>query len=153
HIPQPPVVPFKSPVMRRLWERKHRHLVTDKRQPPGQLPSPFLTTPPMYAAGFDPYDVVLGDFNSDGKRDAIVAANPPVLLLGNGDGTLQAATPIGTISSAPSGAAVGDFNHDGRLDVVFAISGAAVVYLGNGDGTFGVGALFSSGGTNQNGLA
>jgi hypothetical protein len=104
----------------------------------------------MYAAGSSPFDLALGDFNSDGKQDVIVAANPPVLLLGNGDGTLQAAVPIGTISSAPTGVAVADFNRDGKLDVVFAISGGAVVYLGNGDGTLGAGITVSSGGTNQN---
>ena len=148
--PPVPVMSYKSPVMRRLWEGRHHHHVTDARQFPGDMTSPFLTTPPMYSAGSNPFDVALGDFNSDGKQDAIVAANPPVLLLGNGDGTLQAATPIGTISSAPTGVAVADFNHDGRLDVVFAIPGAAVVYLGNGDGTFGAGATFQSGGANQN---
>ena len=86
----------------------------------------------MYTAGSNPSDLALGDFNSDGKQDVIVAANPPVLLLGNGDGTLQGAVSIGAISSAPTGVAVADFNRDGKLDVVFAISGGAVVYLGNG---------------------
>ena len=147
-FPPFPAVLFKSPVMRRLWEGKHHHRVTAKSQSSEQLTSPFLTTPPMYAAGSNPFDVALGDFN--GKQDVIVAANPPVILLGNGDGTLQEAAQIGTIASAPTGVAVADFNHDGRLDVVFAISGAAVVYLGNGDGTFGAGVTFPSGGTNQN---
>ena len=143
-------VPFKSPIMRRLWEGKHHHRVTATSHPSGQLPSPFLITPPMYAAGSNPFDVALGDFNSDGKQDAIVAANPPVVLLGNGDGTFQAATPIGTIASAPTGVAVGDFNRDGNLDVVFAISGGAVVYFGNGNGTFTAGTTLSSRGMNQN---
>src|SRR5262249_33877410 len=82
--------------------------------------------------------------------DTIVAANPPLIFLGNGDGTFQAAVPIGTIPSAPTGVAVADFNHDGKLDAVFAIAGAAVVYFGNGDGTFSAGVTFHSGGTNQN---
>jgi hypothetical protein len=149
-FPPIPAVPFKSPVMRRLWKEAHHHGVTAKSQSLGQLTSPFLTTPPMYAAGSNSFDVALGEFTSDGKRDAIVAANPPVILLANGDSTFQAATPIGTIASAPTGVAVGDFNRDGNLDVVFAISGGAVVYFGNGNGTFTAGTTFSSSGTNQN---
>jgi len=147
--PSLPVMSYKSPVMQRLLAGKHHHLVTATSPSSPPLNSPFLTTPPVYAAGSSPFDLALGDFNSDGKNDVIVAANPPVLLLGNGEGTLQAAVEIGTISSAPTGVAVADFNHDGKLDVVFAISGGAVVYLGNGNGTFGAGATFSSGGTNE----
>jgi hypothetical protein len=149
-FPPRPAMPFKSPVMRRLLEGKRHHHVTDTHGLPGQLTSPFLTTPPIYAAGSNPFDVALGHFNCDGKEDVIVAADPPVILLGNGDGTFQAATPIGTIGSAPTGVAVGDFNRDGNLDVVFAISGGAVVYLGKGNGTFSAGTTFSSRGTNQN---
>ncbi|MGA8763291.1 MAG: FG-GAP-like repeat-containing protein [Candidatus Sulfotelmatobacter sp.] len=149
----PPAVPFKSPVMQRVWKANHNHRQSANGQAPGTLPSPFLTTPPGYAAGTSPFDIALGDFNSDGKKDVIVAADPPVLLLGNGDGTLQAAASIGTIASAPTGVAVADFNRDGKLDVAFAISGGAVVYLGKGNGTFGPGTTFSSGGANQNGFA
>jgi hypothetical protein len=145
---------YKSPVMQRLLAQKHNHqamAATAMSLTSGQdLTSPFLTTPPMYAAGSSPFDLALGNFNSDGKQDIIVAADPPVLLLGNGDGTFQAATQIGTISSAPTGVAVADFNRDGHLDTVFAISGGAVVYLGHGNGTFGAGITVSSGGTNEN---
>jgi hypothetical protein len=151
--PPHPAMSYKSPVMQRLWAAEHHHRVTATSQASGQQTPLFLTTPPTYPAGSDLADVALGDFNSDGKQDVIVAANPPVLLLGNGNGTLQAAVPIGTISSAPTSVAVADFNRDGKLDVVFAIAGAAVVYLGNGDGTFGAGITVSSGGTNQNVVA
>ncbi len=151
--PPHPGMFYKSPVMRRLWEGKHQQRLTRTTKPQRILASPFLTTPPMYAAGSNPRDLALGDFNSDGNNDVIVAANPPVVLLGKGDGTLQAAVPIGTIASAPTGVTVADFNRDGKLDVVFAISGGAVVYLGNGDGTFGAGITVSSSGTNQNVLA
>jgi Bacterial Ig-like domain (group 3)/FG-GAP-like repeat len=142
--------PFKSPVMQRMWAEEHSHHLATANKPSVLAASPFLTTPPMYAAGSNPFDLALGDFNSDGKPDVIVAANPPVLLLGNGDGTLQAAVSIGTIPSNPTGVAVGDFNRDGNLDVVFAVSGGAIVYLGNGSGAFGAGFAVSSGNTNQN---
>ena len=148
--PPSPGMSYKSPVMQRLWAVKQHQLVTTTSEPSGQQTSPFLTTPPMYAAGSGAFDIALGDFNSDGNQDVIVAANPPVLLLGNGNGTLQGAVPIGAIASEPTGVAVADFNRDGNLDVVFAISGGAIVYLGNGNGIFGAGTTFSSGGTNKN---
>jgi hypothetical protein len=147
---------YKSPVMRKLWEGTASHHALKSsallKLDDSALPS-FRTIPPMYAAGASPFDVALGDFNSDGIQDVVVSANPPVVLLGNGDGTFQSATPIGTISSVPTGAAVADSNRDGKLDVFFAISGAVVVYLGKGDGTFGAGSTVSSGGTNENVLA
>ncbi|MBV9574655.1 MAG: VCBS repeat-containing protein, partial [Acidobacteriales bacterium] len=111
--------------------------------------SPFLASPPVYGVTATPSGLAVGDFNSDGKPDVVVAANPPQILLGNSDGTLQNAVPIDNI--AATDVAVADFNHDGRLDVAFAVSGGAVVYLGKGDGTFGSDATFSSGSSNQNG--
>ena len=144
-----PVTSYKSPVMQRLWTAKHNHQPTKIR--PLEVPtSQFLTTPPMYGAGSNPFDIALGDFNADNKKDVIVAGNPPVLLLGNGDGSLQSPVAIGSISSSPTVVGVGDFNRDGKLDVVFAISGGAVLYLGNGDGTFAAGITISSDGTNDN---
>jgi Bacterial Ig-like domain (group 3)/FG-GAP-like repeat len=149
--PPSSVMRYKSPVMQRLLAQKHNHQATEMSLTSGQdLTSPFLSNPPMYAAGSSPFDLALGNFTSDGKEDVIVAADPPVLLLGNGDGTFQAATQIGTISTAPTGVAVADFNRDGHLDAVFAITGGAVVYLGNGNGTFRAGITVSSGGTNEN---
>lgn len=144
---------FKSPIMRRLFQSFAKHSQNSHSLPlsPGTLNSPFLTTPPLYAMTSSPLGIALGDFNSDKKQDVVVAANPPQLLLGNGDGTLQTALPIG--NTAASDVAVGDFNHDGNLDAAFAIGGAALVYLGNGDGTFNSGTTFSSGGTNNDGLA
>jgi hypothetical protein len=153
-----PAMSYKSPVMQRLSAQKHKATTMNEAamnkatatslasQP---TTSPFLTTPPMYAAG-SAFDLALGSFTANGKQDAVVAANPPMLLLGNGDGTFQAPAQIGTISAAPTGVAVADFNNNGNLDVVFAIPGGAVVYLGNGNGTFGAGTTVSSGGTNQN---
>jgi len=57
-------------------------------------------------------------------------------LLGNGDGTFQAAQPY-SVGTKPSSVAVGDFGN-GHLDIVVACSVAnrVSVLLGNGDGTF-----------------
>jgi hypothetical protein len=91
--------------------------------------------------------VALGDFNQDGKLDAIEAsggtlANPAsglVVALGNGDGTFTEGSiiPLGIYLSA---VVTGDFNGDGKLDLAVTDSGNNTVFilLGNGDGTFGL---------------
>src|SRR5437588_9731442 len=51
-----------------------------------------------FAAGTAPNSVAVGDFNGDGKPDLAVAnngSNNVSVLLGNGDGTFQAATNFG----------------------------------------------------------
>jgi hypothetical protein len=60
------------------------------------------------------------------------------VLLGNGDGTFQAARNFAA-GIYPESVAVGDFNGDGTLDLAVAnntVSGTVSVLLGNGDGTF-----------------
>src|SRR5205807_9414060 len=59
------------------------------------------------------------------------------MLLGNGDGTFQAAKGL-TAGGNPSSVAVGDFNDDGVPDLAVANLGSnnVSVLLGNGDGTF-----------------
>jgi hypothetical protein len=64
-------------------------------------------------------------------------SNNVSVLLGNGDGTFQAARNFG-VGSYPLSVAVGDFNGDGVPDlaVANASSNNVSVLLGNGDGTF-----------------
>jgi hypothetical protein len=73
-------------------------------------------------------DVIVADFNGDGKLDLAVGGSEVSVLLGNGNGTFQAA--VNSPGSSPLAAA--DFNGDGKLDL-FA---DGKVLLGNGNGTF-----------------
>src|SRR5260370_19627352 len=66
---------------------------------------------PTYAAGsapFEPVSVAVGDFNGDGKPDLAAAnssSNNVSVLLGNGDGTFQAAVHY-AVGSGPRSVAV-----------------------------------------------
>ena len=76
-----------------------------------------------------------GDFNGDGKLDlATSGSTGGSLLLGNGDGTFQAALNV----SGANGSAitVRDYNGDHNLDIAVASSSNVNVSFGNGDGTF-----------------
>jgi len=100
-------------------------------------------------AGLGTSMVITGDFNGDGRDDLLIG---DTLMLGNGDGTFKAGPPLPAGVQYDAGlsvsAAVGDFNHDGSLDLVYsgppAGSGIVQILLGNGDGTFQVGARYAS---------
>jgi hypothetical protein len=102
--------------------------------------------------GNNPASLAVGDLRGDGKVDLVVAdAGYPnfgnvgdvEVLLGNGDGTFQAARTYAAGDGASS-VVVDDFTGDGILDLAVADAGGVpagssegvYVLLGNGDGTF-----------------
>jgi hypothetical protein len=111
-----------------------------------------------YGSGGDPYSrsysLAIADVNGDGKPDIVVTNSPlpgtqgyvgtVAVLLGNGDGTFQAAVSYSSGGSYASSLAIADINGDGKPDIVLAnnycfylcVDGFVGVMLGNGDGTF-----------------
>jgi len=106
------------------------------------------------AGGGAPLSLAAGSFRGNGKIDLAVVTNSAfggvVVLLGNGDGTFQAAVPYDTLNNA-NGVVVGDFNNDGHLDMAVSTASAGssfafiTIFPGNGDGTFGSGVTLTSG--------
>jgi Bacterial Ig-like domain (group 3)/FG-GAP-like repeat/FG-GAP repeat len=84
--------------------------------------------------------LAVADVNADGKLDVVVAntsTNNVAVLLGNGDGTFQAAVNYATGNPGPSGIVIADTNGDGIPDLLVSNQGGSVGILeGNGDGTF-----------------
>jgi hypothetical protein len=82
--------------------------------------------PHVYSSGGqNAYSMVAGDFNGDGKTDAVVANSDGTdVLLGNGDGSFQTAIPY-----FPGGIFIssGDFNGDYKPDVIIATGSLSTV--------------------------
>ncbi|MGL6073447.1 MAG: FG-GAP-like repeat-containing protein [Fimbriiglobus sp.] len=95
-----------------------------------------------------PNSAQFGDFNSDGKIDAIVSTGVTgtaiglSLLRGQGDGTFAVASDLPTIADVAAVSRGGDgvardLNGDGKVDYLFGDISAAAVYVGLSDGTGG----------------
>jgi hypothetical protein len=106
-----------------------------------------------YPTGPDPTSVIVGDLRDNGILDIVTGnfdfgrgTGSVSILLGNGDGTFQAAQNYTTDLHADS-VALADFNGDGHLDMAVANSGSddVSILLGNGDGTFQSAQNFAAG--------
>jgi hypothetical protein len=105
--------------------------------PPGAAATDFAKAK-FYPVGTNPFVIVTGDFNGDGKLDMAVAnvdSSDVSILLGNGDGTFQPAKNI-AIAGGFGPIVTGDFNGDRKLDLAVGSETNATLLLGNGDGTF-----------------
>jgi len=104
--------------------------------------------PQNYSVGAVPTAIAVGDVRGIGRLDLVVSnwgngsGNTVSVLLGNGDGTFQAARTY-VVGLGPYFVAVGDFRGIGRKDLVTANFGngnttdnTISVLLSNGDGTF-----------------
>ena len=109
---------------------------------------------PFNTGGTRPLAIASGDYNGDGKLDAVAVNNSSgdiSVLLGDGRGVLRGASgsPFSTGGFRPLSVVVGDFNGDRRLDAaVVHQSGDLSILLGNGRGVFdpAAGSPFVTGG-------
>jgi Big-like domain-containing protein/VCBS repeat protein/FG-GAP repeat protein/exosortase sorting signal-containing protein len=97
-------------------------------------------------------DLAPGELNGNNRLDVAIAcsAGQIDILLGNGNGTFAAGTPI-TLLDSPRAIAIADFDRDGRRDLVVAMVDSdadhVAVLKGNGNGTFAAPERFDSGAT------
>ncbi|MGY3091205.1 hypothetical protein ACVWYF_004271 [Hymenobacter sp. UYAg731] len=155
--------PFLTPLINGLSRRQQRGalLLALLGVAPGAFAqSSFGPATTYFSSGTSPLGVALGDVNSDGLNDIVMANqgtdNVSVLLGRTGTGAAYAAAvsyPTGT-GTRPTGIALGDVNGDGRLDIVTANQQTGTVGImlnsATAPGTFGAASTYLTGTSNTN---
>ena len=91
--------------------------------------------PTLYDSGHEIRDVAVGDFNGDGRQDAVAAVESGILFFrGNGDGTL--AVPVEIAGPPEDRLLAVDLDADGHTDLIAWSRAANVirVFLGSSSG-------------------
>ena len=105
------------------------------------------------AAGPNPFNEVVGDFNGDGIADLAVAngdSGTVTILLGNGSGGFTAAGNAVQVGGNPHFITVGDFNNDGIQDLAVTDNTGNKVDILIGDGLGGFTVIGSISGVPHN---
>ncbi|HEU5098367.1 MAG TPA: VCBS repeat-containing protein [Roseiflexaceae bacterium] len=110
------------------------------QQPTAAIATSCLQSGSNLDAGYTPFSLALGDLNSDGKVDLVIAnreLGSVSVALGNGLGSFQPRVSF-NVGYQPYLVALGDVNGDGKLDLATANFGSndVSVLLGNGAGNF-----------------
>lgn len=94
-------------------------------------------------------NVSIGDVNADGHQDILLVKGrhwplQNLVLLGNGNGSFQAAYPVGEQPDRSYSGVLVDMDGDGDLDVVVSNDqpDAKLVYLNDGNGRFTLGSMY-----------
>jgi hypothetical protein len=105
----------------------------------------------IYKLPGTPLSITTGDLNGDGYLDIVVAkysGQSVAVFLNDGKGNFGNPADYPTVGpSAADNAVIADLNHDGIPDLVVACPGGIPgvnVFLGKGDGTFGIPSLYTA---------
>jgi uncharacterized delta-60 repeat protein len=108
--------------------------------PPPPPPLPVVSfSGTGYTTPGNAMSVATGDFNGDGKIDAVAGNSGGVtVFLNDGAGALGTGTDYGTGSWGPRTVGTADLTGDGKIDIIVANDGGRTLSIlpGNGDGTF-----------------